>query len=885
MKPPRLAAWLLSTAFDRDAAEALIGDLTERWRQHRQARGPVAAGAWFWRQALRSMASALRGRVVCAAESCLGSAGDFVRAGIVEANDARVALRGLGRAPGFAVAVVLMLGTGIAATVTAFSVLDAMVFRPPTPGVTDPQTVVSVHVSRRSADSQFGRVDSTYDDFRALSNGISALSSLSARVEARVAVSVGGPPVAVDGAIVSDNYFDVLGIAFTAGRGFGASGRSATDAHAVISHTFWRRHFEGRSVVGAPLLVNGVSVPIVGVMAPADAGSPDVWIPFALSHLALRDADGQPVSVAASSARHFRYYGRLAPGATLERARAQAAAVAGVLDSADPGRGDVEVGVSPLRLGRTAGGQAMEALTFLAVPLTVLAIACLNAASLMLARSTRRGREWALRLMLGSPVHRLLGYVLIESVLLAAAAAGFGLLVADQILSIVERYLPSRDLLLMDLRVVAFTIAIALLTALAFGLGPALHAVSCASAGAPTAVRRWTAPVSRTRRVLVAVQVTLSLALLAVGWQFVHAVRASNTALDFRDADRVLVASFDLDPVGLSPSAVDDFYTRLLERTVARPEVDAAALTNVPIRGAMPRHVLVRAWPGDSAAAAARTLVAVHVEGDPGDALDLQLEEGRWFRPEDRRGVPSAVIVNRAVADREFAGRALGRTLEVAAFEGTVRHPVTVIGIIATSTGRPARSTGPVMLLPSALTPTRVRALWIRPRPGQTVEGATIRALVRETDSRVPIDALTTAGQLLARYEPDHVGVIGAVVALGIVALLLSAAGFFGLLSYIVSLRSKEIGVRAALGAEPVALVRLMVRQSAVPVVIGLVCGVGLAMATGVMLRSLIYGSSPIDPVALAGACAVLLLTMAAAAAAPARRAARVDPIAVLRHD
>jgi predicted permease len=800
-------------------------------------------------------------------------------------SDLRFAIRGLRRAPGFTAAVVLMLGTGIAATVVAFTLLDAMVFKPSRPSVAEPETLVDVGVSRRSPDSPYGSISSTYDDFRALQDGLPALRGVSAYADIRVAVSIAGSPLAVDGALVSDNYFEVLGTAFTAGRGFDAGGNSRGRPQVVISHDLWRKHFDGAYAIGKEILVNGASVPIVGVMAPARPGTRDVWIPFAAAHLALRDADGRPVSLEAAPARYFTYQGRLAPGATLEQARAQASASARILESIDPGRRPAAVFVAPHRFGRTLEAKAMEALSFLVVPLIVLALACLNAASLLLARSTRRGREWALRLALGSPVYRLVGYVLIESLLLAAAAAALGLLAANPILSIVAHYVPSTDILAVDVRVVLFTIAITLLTALAFGLGPALGAVSWASAGLPTAPRLSNPPVSRTRLALVAVQMTMSLALVAVGWQFLHAVSASNTAINFRDSYRVIVASFDLDPLGLPASTADDFYRRLLERTTALPEVAAAALTNVPIRGAYTLHLAVRAWPRDSSAAGERRVVTVHVEGNAIDALDLPLEEGRWFRPQDSAAIPKSVIVNRALADREFGGQALGRTFEIAAGDANARHPVTVIGVIATRPGRPLRSGGPAMLLPSALAPTRVRTLWIRPRPGKATDAATLLAVVRETDPRVPIDTLTTASELVARYESDHRAAITGIVALGIVALLLAAVGLYGLLSYIVSMRAKEIGVRAVLGAEPSALVRLMVRQSAVPVGIGLACGVGIAIAAGVILRSEIYGGSPIDLVALAGASGVLVLVMGAAAAMPSWRAARVDPMVVLRHD
>jgi hypothetical protein len=294
---------------------------------------------------------------------------------------------------------------------------------------------------------------------------------------------------------------------------------------------------------------------------------------------------------------------------------------------------------------------------------------------------------------------------------------------------------------------------------------------------------------------------------------------------------------------------------------------------------------LVRAWPRDSSAAGERTILAAHVEGDPADALDLRLEDGRWFQPEDRTGTSRSVIVNREMADREFGGQALGRTFEIASFNGVARHPVTVIGIIAADRGRPMRSSGPAMLLPSPLSYAPMRTLWLRPRPGRSVDAAALRDAVRDVDPRLPIDRVTTAQELVALYESDHLGAIAAVVTLGVVALLLSAAGLYGLLSYIVSTRAKEIGIRAALGAEPSAVMRLMVRQAAVPVGIGLACGAGIAVTTGILLRSLIWGTPPIDLVALAGASAVLVLVMGAAAATPARRAARVDPMIVLRED
>jgi ABC-type antimicrobial peptide transport system permease subunit len=272
------------------------------------------------------------------------------------------------------------------------------------------------------------------------------------------------------------------------------------------------------------------------------------------------------------------------------------------------------------------------------------------------------------------------------------------------------------------------------------------------------------------------------------------------------------------------------------------------------------------------------------VEGESATAaLDLRLEGGRWFQPDDRDRLPESIVVNRALADRDFGGHAIGRAFEIATFDGATRYPVTVIGVVAPSPGRP--SSGPAMLLPSALSSNRIRTIWLRPRADQAMDAAVLRGVVRAIDPRVPIDAVTTAADHLSPYDPDETGAVTGLLTLGVVALLLSAAGLYGLLAYVVSLRTKEFGIRVALGARPASLLRLVVRHAVVSVGIGLACGVAIAVATGLILQSSIYGMRAVDPLALAGAGAVLVMVMGVAAAAPARRTARADPIIALRQD
>lgn len=807
------------------------------------------------------------------------------------AQDIRLAVRSLRRAPGFTAAVVVMLGVGIAATTVTFSGVNAGILGS-TPGVTAEDELVRVSLWR-PAPGGGSFLGTTFDDFLALQEGLSGLTGVSANHEVTFTVSIEGQPLTLRGALVSGNYFDVLGTRFTHGRGFTPDEDRAPWTHpvAVIGHAVWQQYFGGDpSAVGREILVNGAAMQVVGVAPPGfrgvRPGSYDnaLWVPLAMAELALRDADGRPVAVRAAGARWFDYVGRLAPGVTVEQARARASAVAAGLAAGDPSRHDLAAGVRPLELTPLSPqALAIRAVATMAVPMIVLAIACINAANLLLARATRRGREWALRIALGAPASRVVRYLVVESLLLATAAAGLGLLLTMPALSMLSRLLPPWVLLVLDTRVALFAIATGLATAAVFGLGPALRIAAQASATGPTAARLSGHAPSHLKLALVTVQVALALALLATAGQFINTFRASMAGSGIPDPDRVLEAAFDLDHLDVPQPAGDDFYRRLLDRVRVHPAVAAAAITNgltLSRVGLSSGQISFRLWPVDEAPPDGSPTAAIHVEGNLFDVLGLDLLQGR-------SDTAQGVIVNQALADRFFEGQAVGRTFEIARFDRLeARRAVTVTDMVASG---PSRLAQPTIFLPSPVAYDRARTLHLRIRPGTAFDAAALQDVVRQVDPHVPIASLSTARALLSPFTPlqrqGALATVSGLTTLGVLALPLSAAGLFSVLSFIVSTRSREIGVRTVLGADPSSVVRMVARQSALPVALGIVLGAAGAAAAGVIVRSALHGASPVDPLAFAGVSAVLVLTMLGASVIPARRATRVDPMVVLRDE
>jgi len=801
-------------------------------------------------------------------------------------RDVRYAFRSLTKAPGFTLGVVGSLVLGIVANSAAFSFINAAVFRP-FPGVRDQHELVQVGVARTE---RFGSdLSSSFDEYQTLRAALTGLDDVAAQHRVELAVTSRGASSSVNGALVSTNWFDTLGVRPAIGRFF-VTGDTAA---AVIGYDLWRRLFNGDAgVAGQMLMVNGASIPIIGVAPPRFYGihkgsyRMDVWLPFGMSHLALRDPNRRPVAVASAGFLPLTYVGRRRPQATLSEVEAQARTAGEQINAARPGDRQGTKGFAA-RVWLNDPARMVPAMVgFMTVPLIVLVIACVNAANLLLARSNRNSREWHLRLALGASRWRIVRQVLAECALLAALSAAAGLFVTSWALSLIANAVPVP--VPVDVRVLLFTLAAALTTALVFGLAPALHIATRATAD-PRGLSQlaMSSSRSRIRFGLITAQVALSLGLLATGTQFINTVRSGFGRPDAPGAERLFIAMFNVDPLNLQRVAADDFFTRLLDRAAALPGVVAAGFTSAsPLAGAYDRDALVTIWLPQDAPGEGRNAMAVFVSGHYFEAAAAPLIAGRAFGSADQTGPVRTAIVSQAFVKRFFGSNALNRSIRMAIGRGPYESGIDllVVGVVGPIAGE--RGEGASMVYyPAPITDAPARYLYMRfDETGRFTRGSLENA-VRDVDYRVPIRDAATLRERRDSTNSEQRFVANGVAAMGLFALTLAAGGLYGVVSYLVAIRRREIGVRLALGATGWSVVRLIVRDGLLPTALGAMLGAGGAIVVGLVVRSRLYGASVADPGAFAAAVGILLATMVVASFVPARNAATVDPVAILKEE
>jgi predicted permease len=546
------------------------------------------------------------------------------------------------------------------------------------------------------------------------------------------------------------------------------------------------------------------------------------------------------------------------------------------------------------RLSRLNPADAVELVAIiLCVPLLVLAIACVNAANLLLVRASRRRREVAVRLALGASRLRIVRQLVIESLVLAIGAAVLALPVAWAGLQLAAAYMTFPVPL--DGTVVAGALVAAFLTALGFGLVPALQA-----AGQRPSAALGTSPgsgstrsESRARRALVAGQVALSLGLLATGFQLTSALE-SVAEPPGTDPDRLLLASFNLAQLRFSSAESDAFYASLLDGTSRLPGVEAAGLSSRDLEF-MGGSSLLWTFSGDTVfldpgdRPNGRVLVSgSSAEGDFLEALGLDLMQGREFVRADRRDIPEVAIVTERLASRIFGAAALGRSLHVStAFPGAPEADVRIVGIVESPVEGAGEKASAIFFpspFPSPRQPGTARTLYVR-SDDPTALAPAIRDLVARIDPQVPILELATLDQKLRADMQLERGLARAAALLGIVALLLASVGLYGVTSYSVAMRWREIAVRMALGARANLVVAMVLRQALAVATIGSVLGVLLAIAAGLLIQAEVFGVAGVDVATLGQSAALLTAAMLLASILPARRAARLDPNAVLREE
>jgi putative ABC transport system permease protein len=811
-------------------------------------------------------------------------------------QDLRRALRGLAHTPGFTLTVVLSLGLGLAANTAAFAFLSTTLF-PGLPGAADSDRLVRVRLESRCAGDEQCNRPTTFEDLRVLRDGLGGLSGLAGASRTSMAIGARGQAAMIRGALVSANYFEVLGVALPLGRGFTPEEeRPANAAVAVIGHGMWQRMFGGDpSALGDFITVGGHAVRVVGVASSAFGVASrwgmqpiEVWLPWGFAPTI--GADRPSTGLRAGLVFDIDAIGRIDSSTSLELVRAQApAAAARVAATRADGTTHIALAVTPYGATNLPGA-ALDIAGTLLVPVIVLAIACINAANLLLVRGQQRARDIAVRLAIGASRGRIAREVLIESLLLALLSGGVAVAIGVVGIRAVESLVPMT--LRIDGSTIALTFVTAIVSVIAFGVVPALRA-SRTAPGVALASRSGTPSRSRTRQILVGAQVALSVALLAVGTQTTSAVAALSRITGADDPARLLIVTFDLSQFGMPTAAMESFYDRVAQRVKQLPGVKdvgvapPGAVWNLPGAGLSAMKI----WPPDTSPGAGRGHIGGYAGGDLFETIGLRLLQGRRFEPADRGGVPRVVIVSRAAAQRYFGGHAIGRIMRVSAIGRTYEqgHDVAIVGVVESPRDpnyvRRPNAEAAVVFLPAPLEPAPALALYVRALDDPAPLLSAIRTQVDAVDSRVPFARTATLASSLYERETEGRLVAQALAALGVIALVLATGGLYGAVSFIVSSRRREVGVRLALGAVPRAIVIMMVTAGLRPALAGGAAGGIVALIGSALLRASMFGIPAIDPVALVVPTALLVGAVLAASIVPARRAARVDPLVVLREE
>ncbi|MBX6365430.1 MAG: ABC transporter permease [Gemmatimonadetes bacterium] len=800
-------------------------------------------------------------------------------------TDLRFALRQLGRSRGFTLVVLAMLAVGIGANTTVFSVVNALLLRP----LPYPQSERLVQVS--------GAYEGRGDNFsvsypNAVDWGAApSLEGLGMLLEEDYSLRGGDRPERVRSAAVSANLFRVLGVSPVLGRGFtAAEDAPGGERVAVLGYGLWQRRFGGDpAVLGRTVMLSGRPYTVVGVM-PRGFAFPDpdreVYTPLRASATTWPRSDGGLMAVA-----------RLKPGVTLERAQAELDAISRRLAAAYPAtNADLTGKLKPLREGLYGGAEVSTILlTLLAAVALVLLIACANVANLLLARGAAREREIAVRTALGAGRGRLLRLLLTESLVLALVGGALGVGLALLGTRLFAAAIPAEFGLPREFRidgvVLAFTLGVSLLTGVLFGLLPTLRASRTeltstlreGGRGASAGVRR-----GRLRALLVVSEVTLAVVLLVSAGLMVRSLTrllATDPGFDTRGTLTLRVA---LDARYATREQTLGFQRQVLERLRALPGAAAAGAVDwVPLGGTNNFND----FRIEGRAPGPRPENAGFVVITPGylEAMAIPLVRGRAFDERDTRAAPGVVLVNQTFARKYWPDEnPLGKRI-VLAFEesDTASYARMVVGVVRDSRyaglDQPPR---PEMYVPFAQLPYNNTAMTLVVRTMRDPAPLTAAAqqAVWAVDAAQPVYDIHTMAERVHR----SVGVViarvlaVALAVFGAVALALAAIGLYGVVSYGVAQRTHEIGVRTALGATRGDVVRLVLQQGLAPVALGILTGVTGAAELTRLLRSLLHGVSPNDPVTFVAVPVVLGAVALLATWLPARRAAGVEPVVAL---
>ncbi len=810
-------------------------------------------------------------------------------------QDVRYAARALRRSPLFAVTAVLSLGLGIAGNVFVFSLANALILRYPA-GIAQPDRLAEVGRTDSGNGGGYYAGDGfdtfsypNYLDYRARQTVFDGLAAYHVGGLATFGLGTERDAVQVPGAYVSANFFDVLGVRMALGRAFVPEEErlESPAAVAVISHRLWQTQFAARpDIIGASVRLNGRPFTIIGVTEPGFTGytfdTQRLWVPL------TGYPDGADLRRVGLRGRQWLMgIGRLKPGVTLERARTEMARIGRDLEREfpDDNRGH-GLGVEPVGSVPVAARSIVDRfVTFLfALVGLVLLIACFNAAGMLLARGVARAPELGIRLALGASRTRVVRLLVVESVTVAIGGAVVGIVLGWSAIRILERLIPltpnlNIDLdLRLDVRTILFSLVLATITGLASGLVPASASTRVDVASTLNRSRGGAAPRLRARSTFVVAQIALSALLVVCAFVLTRSIRhAARTDPGFR-MEGVEVVGLNLRLGGYDATRGERFLEALLPRIESLPGVDAAAFARVvPLSGEREggRLWLPGEYGDERAVDASQNIVT------PGffRTLGLRMLDGRNFVAADRASSPAVAIVNETLARRAWPGaRAVGKRILV----GRSRRPLEIVGLVADAKYRTiGEGPEPFFYVPAAQRYEPVQ--WILLRTAGATAIPQVRAVVRELDPNLPVmrsgtleemTAFTLFPQRLAAWLAAIVGAVGA---------FLAALGVYGITAYHAGLRTREIGIRMALGAVRAEVLRLVLRQALWLASAGILLGLVAAALATRLFEGMLYGVRALDAISFAAGAVVFGGLTLVASLIPARRAASVNPVDALR--
>ncbi|HZP48759.1 MAG TPA: ABC transporter permease [Vicinamibacterales bacterium] len=801
-------------------------------------------------------------------------------------QDVRYALRMCVRAPAFTLIAVLALAIGIGANSAIFTLVDAALIEPLP--FKDPERLVAVwEVSARRPDRANVVAPANYFRWRDRARSVEAFAAFA---DTRTNLTGSGDPEELVVRNATADYFPILGIAPLAGRTFTAEENAQETPTAVIlSHALWQRRFGGDpAIVGRSIQLNGTPTTIVGVMPPdaqltfsnSLAGRPpDLWRPWVMP-ASWREPRGRFLSVVA----------RLQPGATASRAQTELNAIAASLASEWP---EFDTGwttkVVPVR--DELAGDVKPALLLLAGAVGfVLLIACANVANLLLSRAAVRQREIAIRAALGAKRSRVMRQLLTESMVLAIIGGALGLLIAqwgiDAMVALSPVDLSRVGPIRVSRAVLAFTAAVSFATAIVAGLAPAFESAradvqeSLKDGGRQVGGGRS----ARLRQIFVVAEIALAAVLLVGAGLLIRSFAALQSVAPGFDARNVLTMRVSLPSQKYDDPKTLRFFSTAIDRIRPLPGVQAAGLISyLPFAGLGAGTGFTIVGQPPPPPGQGYTVDVSVCDNGYFDAMRLPLTRGRRFTDREQHERSNVVIVNEELVRRYFPGQdPIGRQLVINMTDPNV--PTTIVGVVGDAKFADLRSeTRPQSYWPHPQLPYSAMTLTVRTAGDPLAFAPLVEREIRSLDKDQPVSEVRAMDQWIARsLNRDRFASFLLTIFAG-VALWLAGIGIYGVMSYAVSQRTPEIGVRLALGAETRDILALVLGNAARLAALGLAIGIALAAALARVVSGLLYHTHPTDPLTFVAGAAVLALVALAATIAPARRAARIAPVDALR--